>query len=225
MLLDTEGLFIKVSGLTNEADTLFAIALGANAVAFDFGPTSRQISPTVAHDIVRRLPAGVASVGVFHNEMPERIVQITNTLGLNAAQVQGVISKASLRYVAERVHTVIRVVIDPAEAYEYDVDQAVDYLQLPQSDSHDDMLSCLDVYNDPLLLRPLIAAGLDESSVVGLVQNYDVWGVDALGGIEKSTGVKDPVKMGEFISNARWAYDNAFVARRTWPTGESSELD
>ena len=85
MLLDTEGLFIKVSGLTSEADTLFAIALGANAVGFDFGPTSRQISPTVAHDIVRRLPAGVASVGVFHNEMPERIVQITNTLGLSAA--------------------------------------------------------------------------------------------------------------------------------------------
>ncbi len=225
MLLDAEGLFIKVSGLTNEADTLFAIALGANAVGFDFGPTSRQISPAVAHDIVRRLPAGVASVGIFHSEMPERIVQITNTLGLSAAQVEGVISKSSLRYVAERVHTVIRVALDPDDAYEYDVDRAVDYLQLPQSDRHDDMISCLDVYNDPLLLRPLIAAGLDESSVIGVVQNYDVWGVDALGGIESSIGVKDPVKMGEFISNARWAYDNAFVTRRTWPTGDNSELD
>jgi phosphoribosylanthranilate isomerase len=223
MLLDAEGLFIKVSGLTSEADTLFAIALGANAVGFDFGPTPRQISPTMAHDIVRRLPPGVATVGVFRNEMPERIVQITNTLGLSAAQVEGVLSKASLRYVAERVHTVIRVVSQPDEAYEYEVDQGVDYLQLPQSDHHEDMLACLSVYDDPFLLRPLIASGLDESSVVGLVQHYDVWGVDALGGIESEPGVKDPVRMGEFISNARWAYDNATVARRTWPAQAHEE--
>jgi len=35
MLLDADGLFIKVSGLTSEADTLFAVALGANAVGVD----------------------------------------------------------------------------------------------------------------------------------------------------------------------------------------------
>jgi phosphoribosylanthranilate isomerase len=223
MLLDAEGLFIKVSGLTSEADTLFAIALGANAVAFDFGPTSRQISPTMAHDIVRRLPGGVATVGVFRSEMPERIVQITNTLGLSAAQVEGVLSKASLRYVAARVNTVIRVVSQPHEVYEYEADQGVDYLQLPESDRHEDMLACLSVYDDPLLLRPLIASGLDESSVVGLVQHYDVWGVDALGGIESEPGVKDPVRMGEFISNARWAFDNATVTRRTWPAATDEE--
>ncbi|NNN08499.1 MAG: phosphoribosylanthranilate isomerase [Acidimicrobiaceae bacterium] len=224
MLLDAEGLFIKVSGLTSEADTLFAIGLGANAVGFDFGPTSRQISVAVAHDIVRRLPSGVATVGVFHNEMPERIVQITNTLGLSATQVEGVISKSSLRYIAERVHTVIRVVPDRDEAYEYEADQAIDYLQLPESDLHEDMLTCLDVYSDPLLLCPLIAAGLDESSVVGVVQHYDIWGVDVLSGIESSPGVKDPVRMGEFIANARWAYNNADIARRTWPA-EDSELN
>jgi phosphoribosylanthranilate isomerase len=85
------------------------------------------------------------------------------------------------------------------------------------------MLACLSVYDDPFLLRPLIASGLDESSVVGLVQHYDVWGVDALGGIESEPGVKDPVRMGEFISNARWAYDNATVARRTWPAQAHEE--
>ena len=213
MLLDAEGLFIKVSGLTSEADTLFAIALGANAVGFDFGPTARQVSPTLAHDIIRRLPTSVATVGVFRNEMPERIVQITNTLGLSAAQLEGVMSKATLRYVAERVRTVIRVVPHHQEVYEYEAEPGVDYLQLPESDRHEDMLSCLNVYEDTLLLRPLIAAGLDESSVVGLVQNYDVWGVDVLGGIESEPGVKDPVKMGEFIANARWAYDNTYVER------------
>jgi phosphoribosylanthranilate isomerase len=217
MLLDVEGLFIKVSGLTSEADTLFAIALGANAVGFDFGPTPRQISTSLAHDIARRLPTGVASVGVFHSEMPERIVEIANTLGLSAVQLTGAMSQVTLRYVAERVRTVIRAVAQPHEAYQYDADQGVDYLLLPDTDRHEDMVACLEVFEDPLLLRPVIASGLDESSVVGLVQNYDVWGVDVLGGIESEPGVKDPVRMGEFIANARWAYDNAALDRRTWP--------
>jgi hypothetical protein len=60
---------------------------------------------------------------------------------------------------------------------------------------------------------------LDPDSVIGVVQHYDVWGVDALGGIESEPGVKDAVKMGEFIANARWAYRNASVSRRTWPNG------
>ena len=217
MLLDAEGLFIKVSGLTSEADALFAIALGANAVGFDFGPTTRQISLTLAHDIVRRLPTGVASVGVFHSEMPERVVEITNTLGLSAAQIEGSMSRAALRYVSERVSTVIRSTSRPQEVYEYEADLGVDYVLLPETDRHADMLACLEVLEDPLLMRPLIVSGLDESSVVGLVQNYHVWGVDALGGIESEPGVKDAVKMGEFIANARWAYENASIARRTWP--------
>lgn len=221
MLLDAEGLFIKVSGLTSEADTLFAVGLGANAVGFDFGPTARQVSVTLVHDIVRRLPAGVASVGVFHSEMPERVVEITNTLGLSAVQIEGPMSKVGLLYIAQRVHTVIRAATRPEVAYEYEAAIGVDYLLLPETDRHEDMLMCLGVFEDSLLLRPVIVSGLDESSVVGLVQNYDVWGVDALSGIESAPGVKDPVKMGEFIANARWAYENAAITRRTWPLPDS----
>jgi len=81
--LNTEGIFIKVSGVTTEDDALFSIGLGASAVGFDFGPTPRQISVNAAHDIVRRLPVGAISVGVFRNEMPQRIVEIANTLGLS----------------------------------------------------------------------------------------------------------------------------------------------
>jgi phosphoribosylanthranilate isomerase len=225
MLLDVEGLFIKVSGLTCEADTLFAIALGASAVSFDFAPSPRQVSTNLVHDIVRRLPTSVATIGVFRNETPERIVHITNTLGLSAVQIEGPFATASLRYVAARVHTVIRSVSAPDDVYRYDADGGVDYILAPTTDAHEDMVACLGAYADPLLLHPLIAAGLDESSVVGLVQHYDVWGVDALAGIESAPGVKDPVRMGDFIANARWAHDHARVARRTWPRDDAPNTD
>jgi phosphoribosylanthranilate isomerase len=93
--LNTEGIFIKVSGVTTEDDALFSIGLGASAVGFDFGPTPRQISVNAAHDIVRRLPVGAISVGVFRNEMPQRIVEIANTLGLSAVQIDGTVATRS----------------------------------------------------------------------------------------------------------------------------------
>ncbi len=32
-------------------------------------------------------------------------------------------------------------------------------------------------------------------------------------GVESAPGVKDPALLGDFIANARWAYDNAYVER------------
>jgi phosphoribosylanthranilate isomerase len=55
--------------------------------------------------------------------------------------------------------------------------------------------------------------------VVDIVQNYPVWGVDVRSGVEKSVGEKDPVLLGQFIANARWAFDNAYIERHhdEWP--------
>ena len=205
MRLDSEGLFIQVSGITSEADALFAVALGANAVAFDFGPTSRQVSTSLVHDIVRRLPTGVVTVGCFRSEMPERVVEITNTLGLSVAQVGGALSAVSLRYVTDRVRTVVRAVRTPEEAYAHDVDEGVDYLLMPDSERREDLEASRSVLSDPLVLRPVIVSGLGPSTVGEFVARYDPWGVDALGAIESAPGVKDGVRMGEFIAQAREA--------------------
>ncbi len=214
MRLQTEGLFIKVSGVTTEDDALFSIGLGASAVGFDFGPTPRQISVNAAHDIVRRLPAGAVSVGVFRNEMPERIVEITNTLGLTAVQIDGAITSGSLAYVAERVNTVLRSLPSTGNPDLAAPIAGVDYLVLPESDDHDSLVDCLSVFLDGAVRTPIIASGgLTPSNVVDIVQNYPVWGVDVRAGVETSLGVKDPVLLGQFIANAKWAYDNAYVER------------
>lgn len=221
MRFNTEGLFIKVSGVTNEEDALFAIGLGASAVGFEFGPTPRKISSAAAYDIVRRLPNGALSVGVFRNEMPQRIVEIVNTLGLSAVQIEGAITKSSLAYVSERVNTVIRMLATGQELRNDDLIEGVDYFVLPETDDFDALVDCLDVFQDSSLRTPLMASGgLNPSNVVEVVQNYPVWGVDVRRGVESEAGVKDPVLLGEFIANARWAYDNAYVQRhRTgWPT-------
>ena len=64
-----------------------------------------------------------------------------------------------------------------------------------------------------------IGVNFSASNVVDIVQNYPVWGVDARSGVEVAPGVTDPVLLGQFIANARWAYDNAYVERHfdEWP--------
>jgi phosphoribosylanthranilate isomerase len=210
--LNPEGLFIKISGVTSEEDALFSIGLGATAVGFDFALTTRQISVNAAHDIVRRLPQGAVSVGVFRNELPQRIVEIANTLGLSAVQIDGPITTEELSYVSERVNTVLRMVPDGSDHLA--LLGGADYLVLPESDEQEALVDSLELFLESGQRVPLIASGgLSVSSVVDVVQNFPVFGVDVRGGVESAPGVKDPVLLGQFIANARWAYDNAYVER------------
>jgi phosphoribosylanthranilate isomerase len=208
----TEGLFIKISGITSEEDALFSVGLGANAVGFDFALGERQIGVSTAHDIVRRLPAGIVSVGVFRNELPQRVVEIANTLGLGAVQIDGAISGDELSYITERVNTVLRMVPDGAEKLV--LWSGVDYLVLPELDERQALADALEQLSDSGPRVPLIASGgLSASNVIDVVQNFPVFGVDVRAGVESAPGVKDPVRLGEFIANARWAYENTYVER------------
>ena len=72
-------MFVKICGITNEEDALLSVAMGATALGFVFAPSKRQITPGRAADIVKRLPSGVITVGVFRDHDAKsvaRIVQI-----------------------------------------------------------------------------------------------------------------------------------------------------
>jgi phosphoribosylanthranilate isomerase len=208
----TEGLFIKISGITSEEDALFSVGLGANAIGFDFALGDRQIAVGTAHDIVGRLPNGVVTVGSFRNELPQRVCEVANTLGLSAVQIDGAISADELSYITARVNTVLRTVPDGTE--KLSLWGGVDYLVLPESDERQALADALEQLADAGPRVPLIASGgLSATNVIDVVQNFPVYGVDVRSGVESAPGVKDPVRLGEFIANARWAYDNTFVER------------
>ncbi|HEX4081967.1 MAG TPA: phosphoribosylanthranilate isomerase, partial [Acidimicrobiales bacterium] len=81
--------FVKICGITSEADALLAVGLGADALGFIFAPSPRQVAPAVVGDIVKRLPHGVLTVGVFRDDAPRRVVEIANQIGLGAVQLHG----------------------------------------------------------------------------------------------------------------------------------------
>ena len=81
-------MWVKICGITNEEDALLAVALGADALGFNFAPGSpRQVTPTSSARSSIACPAGVITVGVFRDEVKERVVEMVNTLGLGGAQL------------------------------------------------------------------------------------------------------------------------------------------
>ena len=63
-------MFVKICGITTEADALLAVGMGASAVGFVFAPSPRQMAPSAVADIVKRLPHETVTVGVFRDEAP-----------------------------------------------------------------------------------------------------------------------------------------------------------
>lgn len=201
-------MFIKICGITSEEDALLATALGADALGFVFAPSSRQVAVDRARDIARRLPAEVLTVGVFRNELPDRVVNIMHRAGLGAAQLHGHESPEQSREVRSRVPRMIKgfFAIDPglSDVASYNADVALIDSPTPGGGEVFDWSL---VENVPLSGIPLLlAGGLDADNVRRAIHKVAPWGVDVSTGVERSPGEKDPVKMRRFIDTARAAF-------------------
>jgi len=96
--------FVKICGITSEDDALLAVALGADALGFVFAPSPRQVTASRVYDITRRLPPEILTVGVFRDELPDRVVDITQRAGLKAAQLHGRESRTQVEQVNKYIH-------------------------------------------------------------------------------------------------------------------------
>jgi phosphoribosylanthranilate isomerase len=198
--------FIKICGITNEQDALLAVALGADALGFVFAPSPRQVAPSKVREIVRRLPSEIVTVGVFRDELPKRINDIMQEAHLQGAQLHGHESLLITSEVSESVRFSIKAVVagspDAARAGEFVCDAIlVDGLSPGSGEVFDWQL----MNEIPLGLRLILSGGLHPENVGEGIDRLRPWGVDVSSGVEKSHGLKDPVKMRQFIANARAA--------------------
>ncbi|MEM9518495.1 MAG: phosphoribosylanthranilate isomerase [Actinomycetota bacterium] len=201
-------MFVKICGLTSEEDALLAVGMGADALGFNFVPGSkRQIAPQRARDIVRRLPPETMTVGIFRDELPDRVVDITHKAGLRAAQLHGRETAEHTRAVRAQVPIVVKAFSagDPAlgsvGAFGADL-VLIDGAEPGSGEVFDWSLA----EGAPLAgHRVLLAGGLHPGNVADAIRRVRPWGVDVASGVERAPGKKDPVKLREFVANARAA--------------------
>jgi phosphoribosylanthranilate isomerase len=81
---------VKICGITNWTDARRAVEAGAQFLGFNFyRPSPRYIQPAAARRIIRRLPDGIAAVGVFVNEPEANMLAVARRVGLDYLQLHG----------------------------------------------------------------------------------------------------------------------------------------
>lgn len=200
--------FVKICGLTSEEDALLAVALGADALGFNFvNGSKRQIAPDKAREIVRRLPPDTMTVGIFRDELPGRVVELTQRAGLRAAQLHGNESPEQTRQVRSLVPIVIKAF--PAghpglsSLAEYGADAVMIDGAEPGSGEVFDWRLAEGVPTAGH--RVVLAGGLHVGNVADAIERVQPWGVDVATGVERAPGQKDAVKLREFIATAKAA--------------------
>ncbi|MEI7618943.1 MAG: phosphoribosylanthranilate isomerase [Actinomycetota bacterium] len=211
-------MFVKICGITNEDDALFAVAMGADAVGFVFAPSSRQVAAQQVYDITRRLPPEILTVGVFRDEVPSRVIDIVNRSGVRAVQLHGHETPADVAEVSARVRWVIKAVAagttDARRADQFGTDLVLVDAATPGSGTMFDWSLIDDIPEGP---RLILAGGLDPDNVAAAVQRVAPWGVDVSSGVESSPGKKDARKVKAFIERARQAAPEQYVGPDEMP--------
>lgn len=211
-------MFVKICGITSEDDALLAVAMGADAVGFVFAPSPRQVSPQIVYDITRRLPPEILTVGVFKDELPDRIFDVVTRSGVKAVQLHGQEPVSTVAAVSETVRWVIKSVVAGSReariANQFGTDLVL--VDAPQAGSGKVFDWSL-VDQIPSGVRLILAGGLTPENVASAVEYVNPWGVDVSSGVEASPGRKDALKVKRFIENARAAAPVEFEGGDDFP--------
>ncbi len=199
-------MFIKICGITNADDALLATALGADGLGFIMAPSSRQIAPPRVEEIVRRLPSGVLTVGVFKDEAPSRVIEIVNRCGLKAAQLSGRENMEDTRLIRESVPAVIKAFPGGSPALSVADRYGADIVMVDSDTPGSGRVFDWSLAEGaPGGIRLLMAGGLTPENVATAIAKVRPWGVDVATGVEMSPGRKDPALLRAFINAAREA--------------------
>ena len=197
-------MFVKICGITSEDDALLAVALGADALGFVFAPSPRQVTASRVYDITRRLPPEILTVGVFRDELPDRVIDITQRAGLKAAQLHGRESRNQVEQVSKYVHWVIKSVEAGSTAAMNADNLGTDMVLVDASEPGSGKLFDWSLLADmPEVPRLMLAGGLNPENVGLAIETVRPWGVDVSSGVEAEPGRKDPIKLRAFIKNAK----------------------
>ena len=203
---------IKICGITNARDALLAVSLGADAIGINFYKgSSRHVPVSEAAPIVAAVRGRATPVGVFVNELPEKIEEICKLLHIEVVQLSGheppaVASRLKFQRI-KAIHIRDGTEMNLHRNYPCDIflldasvpgefggtGKALDWARIAS-------------------MKPgkpwLLAGGLNPGNVAEAISITHPDGVDVASGVEASPGKKDPNMLKSFIKNAKDAFVN-----------------
>ncbi|MBI2853513.1 MAG: phosphoribosylanthranilate isomerase [Chloroflexi bacterium] len=197
---------VKICGITNLEDALWAARCGADALGFVFAPSPRRVTLDQVRGIVPNLPPYVTKVGVFVDQDLAFVKEAMATCPLDVAQLQGSESPEYCRELFPRVVKAFRVkdARSLANMANYRVAAYLLDSYVEGRDGGTGTAFNWDLARDAGRHGPVIlGGGLNKHNVWLAITMVQPYGVDVSSGVESAAGRKDPVKVRDFIQAAR----------------------
>ena len=194
---------IKICGITRLEDALVCEAAGADAIAFNFVPSSkRYILPVNAQRISSQVSGLISRIGVFRDVSLEEILATARQVQLGAVQLHGSETNDFVQTL-EQHFPVIRAVSYQAQMVMPAAQTLIlDGLEAGSGEVFDwGSIDTSSLQNR----RWLLAGGLNPENVAVAIRQLRPWGVDVASGVESAAGIKDASKIRAFVRAAREA--------------------
>ena len=201
---------VKVCGITDPADAVLAVSLGASAIGLVFWPSSpRCVTPELARAIVAAVPAFVSTVGVFVDQVDEART-LARELRLSAVQFHG--DETVEEYAGFPSPVIKAVPVRDSSTHSAAAMVPADVTVL--LDAHDpikrggtgrtvDWTIASDIARQRAIV---LSGGLNAANVADAIAAVRPYAVDVSSGVEAAPGKKDPSKLRAFFAAVRDAH-------------------
>ena len=172
-------MFVKICGITNEEDALLSLAVGADALGFNFvNGSKRKIATQELRDSPKVASRCVNSRNLS-NDLPERVISVVNETGLMAAQLHGVETPENVKRIKQEVRTVFKAVSAGSQAFYNAEDFGADAILVDsETPGEGDVFDWQMAENGPTGVSLILAGGLTPQNVSEGIWKVRPWGVD-----------------------------------------------
>ncbi|MEE9199331.1 MAG: phosphoribosylanthranilate isomerase [Dehalococcoidia bacterium] len=210
---------VKICGISQVSHAVAAVDAGADFIGFLFAPSTRQVTPERARELVREakelrpsIGQRPAVVGVFVNAPAQEVNRTAEYCGLDWVQLHGDETLEDCSAIERPIFKVVRIRADEPEEellarLDEELAAIIEHGYVPMLDR----ASTGRYYGGtgrPLDWRAasrlaqgyqvLLSGGLSPQNVAQAIEQVRPWGVDVSSGVE-TDGAKDPAKIRAFV--------------------------
>ena len=195
-------------GLRRAEDVECAVTHGATAVGFIFWPRSpRYVDPEQAAALVRLVPPGVETVGVFVNEDPGAVQRIATRTGVSIVQLHGDEAPEVAAQLDRPVMKAMGVEAVGATAWPPETTVLLDVADRDRRGGTGQRVDWARAAEVARERRVVLAGGLVPDNVDAAIAAVHPYGVDVCSGVEDEPGVKNARLVRLFLERARAAFE------------------
>ncbi len=200
---------IKICGITNKEDALWAVNLKVDALGFILADSPRRVRPEIVQGIIELVPPFISSVGVFVNEDRKKVKEIAESCGLTTLQFHGEESPSYCQGFKQKIVKAFRVkdksVLKKAAQYQNKVDAYLldTYSAFTYGGTGKTFDWSITKEIKEFGLPIILSGGLNPENIREAISEVEPYGVDVSSGVEERPGKKNMEKLINFVRIVR----------------------